>query len=185
MSRRRIKDRLCAFPLCYTQRSADCVERSFKLEQRISGISETRSGAFDVACGKRAIGSRDNDNRVLTVCIYADKGNACGFASHRRYGADIDTRRGETRLQVIGKHVIADASDHADQCSRGETSSRACLVRALPAWDHLKTAPKHGLAGRRQMLRPDDEIHVQTSEYDDGGLHGVATSILLRESFTA
>ena len=60
----------------------------------------------------------DNDDRVLAGCIHADERNSGGFASHRRYGADIDTRRGETRLQVIGEHVVSDASDHTDERAR-------------------------------------------------------------------
>jgi hypothetical protein len=72
---------------------------------------------------------------------------------------------------VVRKNVVTNASHHSHQRAIGEPPGGARLIRALPARNHLKRSAEHRLAGSRQMLRPNDEVHIQTAEDGDCGFH--------------
>jgi hypothetical protein len=141
------------------------------LKQRVPAVPKTRARALHVGRRENGICPARDDDRVLSGIIHADERNPGGFVSHCRNSRDVDTRSRKAGLQVVSKHVVTDASHHSHQRALSEPPGRAGLIGALSARDHLERSAEHRLAGSRQMLGPNHEVHVQTAEDDYCGFH--------------
>jgi hypothetical protein len=75
--------------------------------------------------------------------------------------ADIHARTRKAGPQAICEQIYSDTPDHPHHRGTGpQLPRRHGLIRALSAGTHLKTVTEHSLAGHRQTVRPDYEIHV-------------------------
>ena len=169
----RIENRLGPFPTRQPQRRGDCIERRFQLEQRVFGLAETCARAFHIGGRKHTVGACGDNNRVLSGIVHSYERHACGFVPYGDHGADVHARRCKTRFQVIGEHVVADASYHANQRIACEPARGASLVGALAARNHLKAAAEDSFSGLGQSPCPNHEIHVQTAQHDNRRFHRV------------
>jgi hypothetical protein len=143
------------------------------LEERVPGVAKTGTRAFDIARKEGCIGAGSDNNRILTGGIDTDQCDSSGFVSYGSDAADVDTRGGQTGLQMIGEDIVTDAANHPNQRIPGKSPGGARLIGALTARDHLKRFTEHRLSGSRQAFRLNHEIHVQTPDNNDYGLHRV------------
>lgn len=141
------------------------------MKQRIAHIAKARSQPFDFFGREGRIRARGNDDRVLAAGVNADQRDSGSFALHGSDCRNIDPSGCQTCLQVIGENVVPDTAKHPDVGSACEFAGGARLIRALSSRDHLKRFAQYRFSGRGQMFRPDGEVHVQTAEDNDCGLH--------------
>jgi hypothetical protein len=173
LGRRRIENCFRAFAPPQAQPRGYGIDGRFQLEERVFGIAEAATRTFHIGGRKHPIGACGNYDGVLPRVVHSNQRDTGGFVPHGGHGTDIDSRRRQTCFQVIRKHVVSDTSHHANERVARQAAGGASLIGALSARNHLEAAAEHGFARRRQVPRPNYEIHVQTAEYDDRRFHRV------------
>ena len=143
------------------------------MEEGVPGVAETGARPFDIARKEGCIRAGSDDDRILTGGIDTDQRDPGGFVSYRGHAADVDTSGGQTGLQVISEDIVTDAANHPNQRLPGKSPGGARLIGALTARDHLERFTEHRLSRSGQAFRLNYEIHVQTPDNDNYGLHRV------------
>ena len=118
----------------------------------------------NVSRGDERIRSWCHDNCVIPVrtdCYHRNSGGT--FRGPNATG--INAAAHQLRSQLLTKRIGPYIPDHANRIAKSGHSDG--LIRALPAWMHLKIATVNGLSCKGNPLCTRDEVDVDAADHDD------------------